>query len=57
MITESQLKHFRKKKKEEKKNKKQGMTQKRQKKLNEILVLTKDFTSYKIRYTSLGKTK
>ena len=56
MITESQLKHFRKKKKEEKK-KKQGMTQKRQKKLNEILVLTKDFTSYKIRYTSLGKTK
>ena len=56
MITESQLKHFRKKKKGRKK-KKQGMTQKRQKKLNEILVLTKDFTSYKIRYTSLGKTK
>ena len=48
MITESQLKHFEKKTRDDAKTTKI---------MTEIKYLTKDFTSYKIRYKSLRKRK
>ena len=43
--------------KKTKQNKKQGMTQKKKKPQSETQVLTKDFTSCRIRYKFLRKRK